>query len=97
MIKFARFQAELQDWSGSRLKRQLKKVIRQTLQREGYRLKHYSVIQKSVELWYKCLVNPGSIEEYLDEHSRQSETDQERSNVETTIARKMLTESISGS
>lgn len=72
VIDFAQFQAELPIWPGPRPERQSKKAIRQTLKREGYRLKHHSVIRKGAEMWYKCRVSPGSIEEYLDEVDEQA-------------------------
>lgn len=50
------------------------------------KLVHDKTLLKDADLWYKCRVNPGTIEAYLNEASWQSEADLERSNVEIAIA-----------
>lgn len=88
LIEFIHFQAELPVWPGSRPGRDAKKAIRQTLKREGYRLKHESVIQMGAEVWYKCRVNPGTIEAYLDDLDELAEEDTYplRANIEAIIS-----------
>ena len=85
LITFLRFQAELPVWPDSRPERDAKKAIRQTLKREGYRLKHESVIRMGAEAWHKCRVNPGTIEAYIDELAREYKYPL-RANIEATIA-----------
>jgi hypothetical protein len=56
VIEYYRFCAELPVWPGSRPERWTKTAIRQTLKREGYRLKHYTAIQYGAEMWYRARV-----------------------------------------
>jgi len=87
VIKFIRFQTELPVWPSSRPERDAKKAIRQALKREGYQLKHESAMRKAAEMWYKCRVNPGSIEQYLSDIGDQYPyIIMQRGNVEALIA-----------
>ena len=70
----------------TRPERQLKKVIGQAYRRNAWALRHDSKLLKDADQWYKCRVNPGTIEAYLNEAAPLSETGLERSNVQTAIA-----------
>ncbi|MFC2033595.1 hypothetical protein ACFLUB_03675 [Chloroflexota bacterium] len=48
--------------------------------------RHDGKLLKGADQWYKCRVNPGTIEAYLNEAAPLSETGLERSNVQTAIA-----------
>lgn len=45
--------------------------IRRNLRRQGFDLHHYSKLLDDAEKWYKCRVDPGSIEDYLNELATQ--------------------------
>ncbi|APV44472.1 hypothetical protein Dform_01138 [Dehalogenimonas formicexedens] len=61
------------------------RAIRNRIRHEGYRIKHRSKIQEGADTWFKCRVNPGTIEAYLNDVSKIGKA-LERSNVETMIA-----------
>ena len=51
--------------------RQLKQNIVGTLKKKGFTLCHDETTLRGAEMWYKCRVNPGTIEQYIsDESSR---------------------------
>lgn len=85
VIEYYRSCAELPVWPDTRPERRAKTAIRQTLKREGYRLKHESVIRMGAEAWYKCRVNPGTIEAYVNELVKE-DIYPLRANIEATIA-----------
>ena len=45
--------------------------VRQTLRQHGFNLHHYSKLLDDAEKWYKSRVDPGTIEDYLDELATQ--------------------------
>ena len=69
----------------TRAERRLKQQVVGTLRSIGYGLCHDEKMLKDAEQWYKCRVNPGTIEAYLDELV-QDDTYLDRSNIETAIA-----------
>lgn len=85
VVEYCQFCAELAVWPSSRRKRWANTEIRRTLKREDYRLKHGSVILRGAEAWYKCRVNPGTIEAYLNELVKECKYPA-RANIEATIA-----------
>lgn len=87
LTEFARFCDDMLASSSNtkREERVLNQAIRQTLRQEGYALIHDSKMLKAAEAWYKCRVNPGSIEAYRDELAKENKY-LERSNIETAIA-----------
>ena len=66
--------------------REIRSQITNTFLSEGFNLKHDSNLLKIGEQWYRCRVNPGTIEAYLDEATSLSEKGLERSNVSAAIA-----------
>lgn len=69
----------------TRKERLIKKLLVQVFKHAGLVLHHDEKQLKDADQWYKCRVNPGTIEEYLNESAKDSIT-LERSNVETAIA-----------
>ena len=52
---------------------------------DSFVLRHDTKLLKDADQWYKCRVNPGSIETYRNELAKNNEYP-ERSNIETAIA-----------
>lgn len=88
LTRFVRFCGDaLAGASTTRKERESGQAIRQTLRREGYKLKHYSKMRRDAEAWYKCRVSPGTIEAYLDELAKADiHADLDRGNLENAIA-----------
>ncbi len=86
LTRFVRFCGDtLAGASTTRKERESGQAVRQTLRREGYKLKHDSKMRMDAEAWYKCRVSPGNIETYLNEQAEQG-IDMERGRVENDIA-----------
>jgi len=67
--------------------RQIYRKLVKVYQDYGFTLKHDAKLLKDADQWYKCRVNPGSIEAYLDELANLDlPIYLERSNIETAIA-----------
>ena len=49
--------------------REIRSQITNTFSSEGLNLKHDDNLLKAAEQWYKCRVNPGSIEQYIHDES----------------------------
>lgn len=82
---FVQFYHTLTTSPTTRKGRKEKHATVQTLRREGYSLCHFSNFDKVAEQWYKCRVNPGTIEGYLDELAHEG-IYLDRSNIENAIA-----------
>lgn len=65
--------------------RRLRHEVVSAARSNGFILCHNTKMLKDAEQWYKCRVNPGTIEAYLDEVAK-ADKYLERSNIETTIA-----------
>ena len=69
----------------TRPERQLKKTVTRAYKHNAWALRHDSKLLKDADQWYKCRVNPGSIEAYLDELANDYKYP-ERSNIEIALA-----------
>jgi len=69
----------------TKMSRQVRRQIVRTLRKNDFTLHHYQAIVDGAEKWYKCRINPGSIEAYRDELAKDNKY-LERSNIETAIA-----------
>lgn len=62
----------------TRKERQLKHEVVSTLRRRGYSLCHDDKMLKDAEQWYKCRVDPGTIEQYLSDESNRIDKQAEK-------------------
>lgn len=65
--------------------RKIYRTLTDAYQRLTFKLKHDAKLLKDADQWYKCRVNPGSIEAYRDELAGHNEYP-DRSNIEAAIA-----------
>jgi hypothetical protein len=70
----------------TREERLRKHEIIQVYKRHKWTLRHDRKLLGDADRWYKCRVNPGTIDAYLNELARQTEIDLEYSNVQRTLA-----------
>ncbi|MFC2067745.1 hypothetical protein ACFLTP_01850 [Chloroflexota bacterium] len=74
------------DNPSTRAERHQKQMVIQTLKdRYSWVLRHDAKLFEDADQWYRCRVNPGSIEVYRDELSKKG-IQLERSNIETALA-----------
>jgi hypothetical protein len=67
--------------------RKVYRALTDAYQALNFRLKHSKKLLKDADQWYKCRVNPGTIEAYLDELAKANDTaDLDRGNAENAIA-----------
>ena len=84
--KFDQYCVDILAAPSTRKGRVLKQEVRRMLRREGYVLRHDSKIRKAAEAWYKCRVNPGRIEDYVDELANNNiSADLDRRNLQNAI------------
>lgn len=83
--RFIQFCHTLASNPTTRKRREIKHTIVQKLRCEGYTSCHFGKLSKVAEQWYKCRVNPGTIEAYRDELANEY-IYLERSNIEKAIA-----------
>ncbi len=69
----------------TRKERSIRSGLTKAFKHDGFVLRHDKKLRKDAGQWYKCRVNPGTIEVYLNEKS-QDGIILERSNVETALA-----------
>ena len=71
----------------TRTERSIKSVLVKAFKHDGFVLRHDTKLLKEADKWYKCRVNPGTIEAYLDELAKVNiDADLDRGNLENAIA-----------
>ncbi len=85
LTEFVQFNNAMASNPTTRKGRGEKHTIVRTLRREGYTLSHFAKLIRDAEQWYKCRVNPGTIEAYIAELVK-DDVYLERGNIETAIA-----------